>query len=268
MPYTVKHFPQGTFSWADVTSSDIASTKKFLTGLFGWTSEDRPTTPGKPDYTMFYLDGKVVAGAGPVFQQGMHAYWSSYVTVDNVDEMAAKAEKLGGKVVMPAMDVMDAGRMVGVQDPCGATVFLWQPKRTIGAEVVNTPGAMSWNELYVKDVETAKKFYEELFGWTYGTDPANPVYTTIKNNGRSNGGIMPILPEMAMMPPQWMVYFTVKNLDESLAKVKELGGKVWDTKDISVGKIGIISEPSGAGMILMEMSPSMPPQEVPEEWTK
>jgi predicted enzyme related to lactoylglutathione lyase len=263
MNYTPTKYPQGTFSWVDITSTDITKTKAFLTGLFGWTAEDMPTSPGKPDYTMFSLDGKYVAGAGPAWDPKMPSYWANYITVDDVDAMAKKAEELGGKVIMPAMDVMDAGRMVGIEDPTGAKVMLWQPKRHIGAGIINTVGAMVWNELYTKDVEGAKKFYADLLGWTYEPMKDNPTYTLIKNNGRNNGGIFEITEEMNKMPPMWMVYFTVKNLAESVAKAKELGGHVWmDTKDIGVGKIATISDPAGAGFIIMEMS--MPP----EEWTE
>jgi uncharacterized protein len=144
MSYTVTKYPQGTFSWADFFSTDTESSKKFLTGLFGWTYEDMPTAPGKPDYTMFSLDGKYVAGGGPAFDPKMPSFWNSYITVDDVDAMAKKAEALGATIAMPAMDVMDAGRMVTIQDPTGAHVNLWQPKKHIGAYIVNVAGAMGW----------------------------------------------------------------------------------------------------------------------------
>src|SRR5579859_322463 len=124
MAYTVTKYPQGTFSWADIVSTDIEKSKKFLTSFFGWTSQDMPTEEGKPDYTMFYLDTHVVAGGSPTFMPNMPSFWNSYITVNNVDEMVAKAEKLGGKITMPPMDVLDSGRMASIQDPTGATVCL------------------------------------------------------------------------------------------------------------------------------------------------
>ncbi|HSW88422.1 MAG TPA: VOC family protein [Candidatus Saccharimonadales bacterium] len=263
MAYTVTKYPQGTFSWTDFFSTDVAKTKSFLENLFGWTSQDMPTEPGKPDYTMFYLDGKVVAGGSPAFDPNMPSLWNNYVTVDSVDEMTAKAEKLGAKITMPAMDVLDAGRMSTIQDPTGAHLSLWQPKKHIGAQIVNTVGAMSWNELYTKDLEKAKQFYTGLFGWTYVIDKENQDYTVIKNNGRSNGGMFPITPEMGSMPPNWMVYFTVKNIEESVAKVKELGGKVYlEPKDIKIGKIAPATDPTGAAFMIIEMSVT------PDPWTE
>ena len=81
MSYTVTKYPQGTFSWADFFSKDIAASKAFLTALFGWTSEDMPTTLGKPDYTMFSLDGHYVAGGSPAFDPNMPSFWNNYIRV-------------------------------------------------------------------------------------------------------------------------------------------------------------------------------------------
>ncbi len=259
MSYTVTKYPQGTFSWTDFFSTDIQATKKFLTDLFGWTSEDMPTEPGKPDYTMFSLDGKYVAGGSPAFMPDIPSFWSNYITVDNVDEMTAKATKLGAKVTMPPMDVLDSGRMSTIQDPTGANVSLWQANKHHGAQIINVVGAMCWNELYTNDLDQAKQFYADLLGWTYEIDEGTG-YVSIKNNGRNNGGMMAITPEMVGMPPNWTVYFTVKNIQESAAKVKELGGKVhMEPKDIGVGKIAMITDPAGAAFIIMEMS--VPPEE-------
>src|SRR3989338_2960450 len=121
MSYTVTKYPQGTFSWTDVSSTNFEATKKFMTSLMGWTGTDMPAGNGM-NYTMFYVDGKTVAGGNqmPPSMKGMPSFWNNYVTVDNVDAMAKKAEELGGTVIMPAMDVLDSGRMAGIQDPTGA----------------------------------------------------------------------------------------------------------------------------------------------------
>lgn len=259
MAYTVTKYPQGTFSWADFFSKDVTASTKFLESLFSWTSATMPTEPGKPDYTMFSLNGKYTAGGSPTFDPKMPSFWNNYITVDNVDEMMAKAEKLGAKITMPAMDVLDAGRMGTIEDPTGAHVSLWQPKKYIGAGIVNTAGAMSWNELYTKDLGRAKQFFSDLFGWTYEVDEKNGDYTTIRNNGRMNGGMMQITNEMMGMLPMWVVYFTVKNIADSVEKVKELGGQVHMQKDISVGKIAMVADPAGASFMLLELS--VPPAE-------
>ncbi len=263
MSYFVSKYPSGTFSWADFFSTNVSASKTFLIGLFGWTAEDMPTEPGKPDYTMFSFNGRYVAGGSPTFDPKMPSFWNSYITVDNVDETIIKAEKLGGKISMPAMEVLQAGRMATIQDPTGAMVCLWQPKNHIGAGIINTVGAMCWNELYTKDVTKAQEFYSQLFGWSYETPDDMDGYIVIKNNGRSNGGIFALTPEMEAMPPNWTVYFTVKNLDESVKKTKVLGGTIcMPSKNISIGKIAMVADPAGATIMLLEMS--IPPT----EWTE
>lgn len=261
MSYTVTKFPQGTFSWADVMSTDIKKTEDFLTGLFDWALKHEPT-PMDVDYTMFYLDNHTVAGGTPIVPEIMPhmkdvpSHWMCYITVDNVDEMAKKTEKLGGKVLMPPMDVMESGRTVTITDPTGAAISLWQPKNHIGAGIVNTVGAMGWNELYTRDSDKAKQFFSKLFGWTYDVSPELNNYITIKNhNGRMNGGIMEIQPEWGDMPPAWVPYFTVTNVDESIALSKKLGGDLVGeaNKAPGVGSFAMIHDPAGAHFMIIQM---------------
>lgn len=264
MSYFVTKYPQGTFCWADVSSTNVDKTINFMKELMGWTSVAMPMGDGM-DYTMFYLDGKEVAAAAPMMpdmvKNGVPSSWSNYIKVDDVDVITKKAEELGAKIVMPVMDVFDSGRMSMIADPTGAVVGLWQPQNHIGARVVNKVGAMGWNELYTNDKQKSKEFYTKLFGWTYKAGDQDEGYTTILNNGRMNGGMMKITPEMKGMPPKWMTYFTVQNADETAKRVEELGGKVWMVKAIEVGKIVVIQDPAGANFVGIELSPESAPQE-------
>lgn len=259
MTYTVTKYPHGTFCWADFFSDDVEKTKNFYCKLFNWTAVDMPTGIPGMDYTMFYLDGQTTCGGSkkPEVMQGP-PFWNNYISVENAEEMAEKVVQLGGTITMPLMDVLDSGKMVGIQDPTGAFVMFWQPKNHIGAHIINTVGAMSWNELYTTDLQKAQAFYTGLFGWTYETDETG--YAWILNNGRKNGGMMQITPDMGNFPPNWTVYFTVKNMEESVAQVKAMGGQVYMQRDVSVGKIAMIAEPTGAPCMLIEMNVK------PDEW--
>ena len=42
-----------------------------------------------------------------------------------------------------------------------------EPGTSIGAEVVNGPGALSLNQLNTTDPEAAQRFYSDLFGWRF-----------------------------------------------------------------------------------------------------
>jgi len=113
--------------------------------------------------------------------------------------------------------------MAVLQDPQGAYFEVWQPGAHFGAALVNAPGAFVWNELATPDLDAASAFYSGLFGWTIEDAPGmDPRYLSIMNGGANNGGMRePMPPDV---PPHWLVYFGVEDIDAGLAKAVELGG--------------------------------------------
>ena len=95
----------------------------------------------------------------------MPPQWKTYITVANADEAAKRAVEMGGTQLMPPFDVMDAGRMAGMQDPTGADFFVWQPKKHQGTGIAEVPGTLCWADLSTPEPERAGRFYSELFGW-------------------------------------------------------------------------------------------------------
>jgi len=247
-------YKPGTFSWADLATTDQAAAKTFYGALFGWEAEDLPVGDGAY-YSMQSVDGKNVAAIAqqPARQRdaGVPPLWQSYVTVESADAVAARAQELGATVHAPPFDVMEAGRMAVIQDPQGAFFMIWEPKQHIGASLVNSAGALVWNELASPDLDGAAKFYGDLFGWTAEPFEASPTrYLSIKNGGANNGGMREPQPQE---PPNWLVYFGTDDIDASLAKVEELGGtKLSGPIDIGIGKIGIVQDPQGATFALWQ----------------
>ena len=252
----VKKYPDGVFCWVDLATTDPAAAKAFYTGLFGWESEDLPTDMGAP-YTMFRIEGKNVAALSAMMPdmqaQGVPPHWSSYVKHDNVDAAAAKVTEAGGSLASPPFDVMDSGRMAFAQDPAGAAFGIWQPASHIGAELVNMPNTLVWNELQTRDAEGAKSFYGAVFDWTYESDPNG--YILCQESGRAQAGILQMdesWPEN--VPSNWSVYFMVADLDVSVAKVKELGGNIMvpPTPAGELGKFSTVQDPQGAAFTIMQ----------------
>ncbi|HKY65583.1 MAG TPA: VOC family protein, partial [Acidimicrobiales bacterium] len=60
------------------------------------------------------------------------------------------------------------GRAASIVDPAGAAFRLWQPRRRLGAQVANVPGAWNFSDLRTSDVAGAQRFYGGLFGWEAG----------------------------------------------------------------------------------------------------
>jgi predicted enzyme related to lactoylglutathione lyase len=245
-------YTPGTFCWTDLTTTDQDAAKAFYGELFGWEAEDLPVGEGV-SYSMQRIGGKDVAAISPQpLQQreaGVPPMWNSYVTVESADATAERASELGATVHAPPFDVMDVGRMAVIQDPQGAFFMIWEPKKQIGAQLVNVPGALCWNELGSPDVDASAEFYSALFGWETQSFEGMEDYLVIMNRGRSNGGIRKLDPPG--MPPNWAVYFAVEDIDAGLAKVEELGGTKHDGPiDIGMAKIGVVQDPQGAWFLL------------------
>jgi hypothetical protein len=192
-------------------------------------------------------------------EKGMPSHWRVYFSVKNADETAKKITAAGGKVVVPPMDVMDAGRMVVATDPSGAYVSFWQSKKHIGYTVNNEPGAITWNELLSRGVKKALPFYKAVLGVEVA-DSGMPgmEYNLIKVAGVDVAGAMEMPKEVpAMVPSNWVPYFAVKNCDASVKKAESLGGKVAvPAMDVpNVGRFATIMDPQGAAFAILQPAP-------------
>lgn len=115
-------------------------------------------------------------------------------------------------------------------------------------------GAFSWMELMTTDVEKAKSFYSEIFGWeTAEHEGGSMPYTLVKVGGDEVGGdevggMMGMTPQAEGMHPAWSLYVTVDDVDATASKVTELGGKVvMGPQDVpDVGRWCLIQDPQGA----------------------
>jgi uncharacterized protein len=234
-------YAPGTFSWAELATSDADAAKSFYSKLFRWAYDDNPIGDGQV-YSMATRDGRQVAA---LFSSEQPPHWNCYVTVESADDAAARAAEVGGTVLADPFEVLDVGRMAVISDPTGGALCLWEPRTSIGATLVNTPGAMTWNDLVTSDPEGAAKFYGDLFGWTTQEVPNAGGYRVISNGDRSNGGIMPA-PDPGT-PSNWMPYFGHEDIERLLGDVGGLGGRVLSgPMQMPQGSIGVLADPQGA----------------------
>lgn len=255
--YVVKNYPDGVFNWVDLSTSDAEAAKAFYQGLFGWQFKDIPTDMGSV-YSMCQIGGRNVAGLSgmspEMLEQGAPPVWSSYVKHSDADAVAAHIADAGGKLIFPPMDVMEEGRMLMASDRSGAIFGVWQPKNHIGAQLVNMPNTLIWNELQTRDLEMAKAFYTAVFGWGNRTDENG--YVTFQVEDRAQAGMMAMGESMADVPPNWAVYFCVIDVAASSDKVMSLGGTllVPPTPAGEMGKFSVVQDPQGAIFTIMEFS--------------
>lgn len=120
------------------------------------------------------------------------------------------------------------------------------------------PGTFCWVELATTDGEAAKKFYTELFGWTFTDNPMGPdmVYTMLQLDGKDVGALFKMDAEMTSMgiPPNWLSYISVTNADEAAAKAREAGATLLkEPFDVfTVGRMAVVQDPTGAVFALWQ----------------
>ncbi len=227
MPERTSYEP-GTPCWVDHASPDLDASIEFYGGLLGWDVPETEASEQTGGYRQAMKGGKPVAGMMPLMQEGQPPAWSSYVSVESAAATADAVRDAGGTVIAEPMEVLDLGTMAVFTDPAGAVFGVWQPGTFIGAELVNEPGALSWNELNTRDVEGAKAFYGAVFGWGFEDNDMGDVgtYTTISLNGNPVGGILNMaergVPEQ--VPAHWQVYLAVEDTDAAVAQAKQGGG--------------------------------------------
>jgi predicted enzyme related to lactoylglutathione lyase len=248
-------YEPGTFSWAELSTTDPDAAKEFYGGLMGWSANDQEVPDGGI-YSMMEIEGQPVAAIQkkPDFQENLPPYWFNYITVASADEAAAKAKEAGATVHVGPFDVMEAGRMAVVMDPAGAAFGIWEAKDHIGARLVNQPGALTWTELSSTDVSKAIEFYEGLFGWK--VEPIDtgdfPPYWSIGHEGGAGGrnGGMRELPEEHQaegVPSNWMPYFYVSSADEAIATAEATGGaRLFGPMEVPNGRFAVLRDPQGA----------------------
>ncbi len=257
-------YQHGQFCWVDLMAHDTAAAKSFYGELLGWEAADQDTQGGPP-YTIFMIDGRQVAGMGGMTDEmkssGMPPIWNSYINVDDIAAATSRATELGGNIMMPPMQVVEAGHMAIISDPTGAAVSLWQKLEHFGAQLVNQTGCWGWNELMTDNVESASEFYGDMFGWgCEQEESAQPPYWTFKQGETLLGGMLQKLPEMGEIPNHWSVYFSVDDINAKTEQLTSLGGTVYRPPfEVSVGHISVVSDPQGAVFNIIQMT--VPPDE-------
>jgi uncharacterized protein len=264
-------YPAGVPCWTDLAQDDPGAAGAFYSALLGWEMEESMPADAPGSYLMATIGGRLVAAVGSrpdALPPGTG--WLTHVWVDDADEAAARAARLGGTVVIAPEDVFDAGRSAVVADPEGALIGLWQAGRHRGAQAVNEPGTWNFSGLHSADPERALAFYGGLFGWEGGAiDPsAEEILLRLPGYGAHLESIRPgtlkgmedmgapagfadavawITPLEDGAAPRWGVTFAVADADATAARAEELGGSVLQPPtDMPWVRTTVIRDPQGA----------------------
>jgi len=249
----------GAPCWIDLSATDTGVARAFYTRLFGWTADE--PDPEFGGYFMFKHGDVPVAGCMPAMPDGPHDVWASYLTAEDAQKTLEAATAHGGQVIVPVMQVGDAGTMGMVADPGGSTIGVWQPGQFPGLTQVGEVGLPSWFELHTNDYDTVVAFYRDVFGWTVEVAGDQPGfrYSVLNHDGNQLAGIMDASDWGPAAPMGWNIYFWVADADAALAQVEELGGSVIvPAEDTPYGRLATAADPAGARFRLMAANDQMP----------
>ena len=124
-------------------------------------------------------------------------------------------------------------------------------------------GAINWTDLTVDNAEGIKDFYSKVVGWNFAPvsmGDYNDFTMNTPESGKSAAGICHARGVNADLPPQWLIYITVANVEKSAEQCLALGGKIIIApKEMgSYGKFCVIQDPAGAVAALFESGEPIP----------
>ncbi|MFV8049414.1 VOC family protein [Mycobacterium sp. 48b] len=269
-------YPPGVPCWVDTDQQDVAAAQDFYGRLFGWTFENVLPEEAEETYLIATLDGHDVAAIASA-HTGDEITWNTYVAVADADTTAEAVTAAGGTVTSGPVDAGPGGRQAGCVDPRGAHFKLWQPRRRLGAQLVNVPGAWNFSNLQTTDPQAAAAFYAPLFNWEFDVDGAAAMIRRPGYGDHLAAGVDPGIKERhatagtppgfsdaiawtgqlsdEAQPEHWQVVFAVANRDDSVALAEKLGAAVVSSADTEWTNTAVIKDPQGAPLVLSQFIP-------------
>ena len=246
------HAKSGHFVWYDLLSRDAPAAVAFYSHVVGWTSQ-----PFEQGYTLFVgSQGPLGGTIGLAEAMGAPPHWTSNVHVADIDATLAEVRKLGGSVVKEPGDYSKVGRVGIIADPQGAHINLFQPANPMPLHDSTQPGEFTWHELVTSDHESAFAFYSKLFGWKKSRDfdmGAMGKYLIYGADGVDLGGMFTKGKDIPL-PPHWLYYVQVADLDASIERAKAKDAKLLNgPMEVPGGaRIAQLMDPQGAAFALHE----------------
>lgn len=248
---------RGKLVWIDLVTADLAGARRFYGALFGWTFAQ---PGGRADtYTLAYDDGVPIAGMAqrtPQPAQKRQARWIAYMSVADVAAAANSVVAHGGRLLVPPRQVPARGEMAVLADPDGALFGLINSSSGDPPDFLAAEGDWIWALYQSPDAASAAAFYQDLGGYEVvprGRLGQAPHFLFVAG-GYARASVAEIPAERIGLRPEWLYFVRVKNVAESLARVRDLGGRILvePRADVLDGRLAVITDPSGAPLGIME----------------
>ena len=269
MPTRETHWEYGTPSWVSLLTPDRSGARAFYGALLDW--QFRVARGDRRGYVIALLHGRPVAGIEPAGGAAdRNAVWITHLAADDVVKRCRCVQRARGRVVRRPRRVGREARDALLADPTGAVFGLWEGRETIGAEVVNEPGALVWNECHTTDAPLARGFYHEILDYRYAPLEGPSDYTMIARRGEwgtqprvsgygpgaGMGGIAALEPGVSAPRSCWQAYFGVHDVGVAVREVRLAGGAVLRGPFRGPhGPVAQCRDPQGARFWLAQVHP-------------
>jgi predicted enzyme related to lactoylglutathione lyase len=245
---------RGRFVWHELMTTDTKAAGAFYPKVTNWKTQ---TWDKDPSYTMWAVAKGPFGGLRPLpdAARASGPHWLPYVGTADVDATVQTAQGLGGRVYMGATDIPETGRFAVLADPQGAVFAIFSlPATAPSGGGGSMPQEFSWHELATSDPVGALRFYAALFGWaeiaTHDMGAAG-VYHLVGQGGVASIGMWKTTADKPM-PPHWLCYAHVTDIDKSANAAKAAGGKLLNgPMEVPGGTwIAHLTDPQGATFAL------------------
>ena len=246
----------GKFVWADLVTDDVSVAQKFYSALFGWSFSDYG------GYVIGKNDDRPVCGMfqrpRPADQSQARPRWIGYISVVNVDKARREVLKAGGRELAAPKKMPDRGEQAVFADAEGAIFGVVKSSFGDPEDFLADPGDWIWVQLLSRDAGKASGFYRAVAGYDILENDATNRQSDfiLTSEGYSRATVRTIRSSDTRVQPTWLPFVRVKNVVETVALVRQLGGKILvePSPELLGGKLALIADPTGAAIGILEWS--------------
>lgn len=243
----------GKFVWADLFAEDDKKAMQFYSDLLGWTW--RTIGSGASAYHLAENNGIPVAGLVQRKRQQddvSAGIWITYLSVPDAKASARKIASLGGKTLMPVVQVNGRGDFAIFSDPAGAPFGIARSDSGDPADFQSRLGDWIWIQLAVKDTLRSADFYAAVGGydkiarWDVNSDDD----LLLSAGGYARAGVSKVDDDR---PAIWVPFVRVADAADAAARALSLGATLLlpPRDDVPGGDLSVIADPTGAVVGLM-----------------
>jgi predicted enzyme related to lactoylglutathione lyase len=249
----------GKFVWADLVTDNAAAARPFYAQLFHWRFQ------AVGNYLVAMSDSRPLAGIiqkpRPASNPNAKPRWFGYISVPDLKKAESVVTRGGGRTVASRTDFPGRGEQAVFADPEGAIFGVIKSSAGDPEDFLAEPGDWIWMQLLSRDPRKAGEFYQKVakYDLVENTQPNRLNDYVLVSKGFARGTIRALPTERADVNPTWLPYVRVQNVSETAALARQLGGTILvePRPELFQGKVGVIADPSGAAIGILEWAPEL-----------